>query len=159
MKTATKRICVLTLCIAMFIMSAIPTFASQYEYTENHNIIDCANRYVEGSCYNFLIKIPEELSTDNVTIQVHNQNGYIHRITNLSHLASLDYASMHIDNNHSGHNYYLLTLDASHPSFPDNMRNKMGIKLRCTYRGRGYMATDNANGSFTVGPGYYLSIN
>lgn len=149
----------MVLCITMLIISAMPVFASQYEYIENHDIIDCANRYVDGSYYKFLIKLPEDLSTNNVTIHLYNQNNNINTITSLSYLASSDYASMHIDYNHSGYNYYLLTLDASSSSFPDSMRSKMGINLRCAYKGMGYMATNNANGSFTVGPGYYLIRN
>ena len=154
-KRLSKSLAVLLMSVVMVFAAVVPAFASQYDYIENHDVIDCANRYVDGSCYKFLIKIPDTMSTDSVTVNVYNKNHTIQLITSLTILANKEYSSMYLDYSHSGHNYYLLTLDSSVSSFPESMRNGIGIILRCP----GYMATNNSNGSFTFGEGYYLYRN
>lgn len=154
MKKTVKRFSIAALCVIMLIMSVVPAFASQYEYIENHDVIDCANRYVDGNCYKFLIKIPETVSLSNVTIHLYGESGSINRITNLSALADSEYASLYLEYNHSGSNYYMLTIDTASSTIPSSLIHRMGIKLFCI---GGYMATDTANGSFTTGLGYWLS--
>lgn len=154
MKKFTKIFSVIALCAVMIIMSVVPAFASQYEHVENHDVIDCANRYVDGNCYKFLIKIPESMSLSNVTIHIYGGSGSINYITSLSALADSAYASIDLEYNHSGSNYYMLTIDTSSSEIPSSLVHKMGIMLFCV---GGYMATNTANGSFTYGPGYWLS--
>lgn len=155
MKKVTKTLSLVALCAVMIIMSVVPAFASQYEHIENRDVIDCANRYVDGNCYKFLIKIPESMSLSSVTIHLYGESGSINRITSLSALADSAYASIYLDYNHSGSNYYMLTIDTSSSEIPSSLIHKMGIKLFCV---GGYMATDTADGSFTYGPGYWLSV-
>ncbi len=156
MKRVTKILSVMALCVMMVVLSVTPAFASQYNHIENHDIIDCANRYVDGSCYKFLIKIPENMSTDNVTIHLHGENEYLNRITSLAALTESDYCSLNLEYTHSKSDYYMLTIDTSVSSIPDTLKHQVGIRLFCV---GGYMATNNANGSFTYGPGYWLYLN
>lgn len=153
MRKATKILSAVALCAVMVVMSVVTAFASPLGYLEDHNRVDCANRYVDGSCYKILIKISNEYNLSNIWVDLYDADGYVDRI-DLDKVSEKPYASLVFEYNHSDCNYYTLTIDTSNPSIPSGLIHKLGVKIYCSYN---YKATDTYNGNILEGPGYWLS--
>ena len=156
MKKTTKVLSTIALCMLMIVMSVIPAFAadtrSNYTPMENHDKIDCANRYIDGSSYKFLIKTVDDEPISDVYVEIHGEDGCV-LFLNLQAVAELPYCTLYFEYNHSNCNYYTLVVDTSNSAIPESLVHKMGIYLYYDY----YMATNAANGSFYRGSGYWLS--
>ena len=154
MKKATKIFSVVALCALMVILSITPAFADTV-YVENHDVIDCSNRYVDNMYYyKFLIKVPNGTSLDCVTIR-DIYGGYINLgEMNLgeahgSSLLEFEYSNQDGD-------FYMFTfylVSGLRPYYWE----QYGIKLYYDNGNQHYMATNTANGSTTEGPGYILN--
>ena len=147
MKKAVKTLSLVALCVVMIIMAVVPAFANTV-YVENHNVIDCTNRYKEGNSeFHFTIKIPKELSLSDVTIAItKNSSGDILFEEPLSYFSSQITYSYSDGNS----NYYEFVTG----KYSDA---GVGIKLFCEYNGNYYMATDNGFGQTAQGHGYWLA--
>lgn len=124
------------------------------EYTEDHSVIDCTNRYrMKDGRYNFTVKLPEDVSLKDVIIEITGDySGTRVTCTNLFYLtdgAQAEFA-LRLENAYDGFNYYELTTGR----FPDT---GMGVRLYLSFKGKKYMATDTANRSAEKGNGYWLS--
>lgn len=124
------------------------------EYTEDHSVIDCTNRYrMKDGRYNFTVKLPEDVSLKDVIIEITGDySGTRVMCTNLFYLtdgAQAEFA-LRLENAYDGFNYYELTTGR----FPDT---GMGVRLYLSFKGKKYMATDTANRSAEKGNGYWLS--
>lgn len=153
MKKTTKILSAITLCMLIIVMSMVPAFASSYGYIENHDKVDCANRYVDGSCYKFLIKFSNEYELRHIWVNLLSEDGYEGYVT-LNKVSEKPYCSLNFEYEHGGCSYYMLTIDTSNPSIPSSLIHKMGITVYCSYN---YKATNNANGELSEGSGYWLS--
>lgn len=153
MKKTTKVLSVITLCMLMIVMSIVPAFASPYGYIEDHNRVDCANRYVDGSCYKFLIKFSNEYELRHIWVNLYDDNGYVDQVE-LSRVYEKPYCSLNFEYSHDGCSYYTLTIDTSNSSIPDSLVHKIGVKVYCSYN---YKASNTENGTIFEGPGYWLS--
>lgn len=153
MKKTTKVLSIITLCFLMIVMSVVPAFASPYGYIEDHNRVDCANRYVDGSCYKFLIKISDEYELRHISVNLYDSDGYVDYIQ-LNKVSEKPYCSLNFEYSHSGCSYYMLTIDTSNPSIPAGLIHNICIKIYCAYN---YKATNTSNGTLEEGPGYCLS--
>lgn len=144
MKKLTKALSLVTLCAVMIIMSVVPAFAVTASGIENHNIIDCPNRYIDSSGkYNFYIKIPKGCSLNDVEVLVafNRENPKWYSLSTQGMGITYEYSDNDSD-------YYELVLE----SYSD----AVGIKLFCNVNGICYMATDIANGNTLPGLGYWL---
>ena len=124
------------------------------EYTEDHSVIDCTNRYrMKDGRYNFTVKLPEDVSLNDVIIEITGDySGTRVMCTNLFYLtdgAQAEFA-LRLENAYDGFNYYELTTGR----FSDT---GMGVRLYLSFKGKKYMATDTANRSAEKGNGYWLS--
>lgn len=124
------------------------------EYTEDHSVIDCTNRYrMKDGRYNFTVKLPEDVSLKDVIIEITGDySGTRVMCTNLFYLtdgAQAEFA-LRLENAYDGFNYYELTTGR----FSDT---GMGVRLYLSFKGKKYMATDTANRSAEKGNGYWLS--
>ena len=124
------------------------------DYTEDHSVIDCTNRYrMKDGRYNFTVKLPEEVSLNDVIIEITGDySGTRVMCTNLFYLtdgAQAEFA-LRLENAYDGFNYYELTTGR----FSDT---GMGVRLYLSFKGKKYMATDTANHSAEKGNGYWLS--
>ena len=153
MKKATKIISMVALCALMVILSITPAFATTLGYIENHDKVDCANRYVDGSCYKLLIKFSDEYELRHIWVDLYDNNGRVARVY-LDKVNEEPYCSLNFEYNHDGCNYYTLTIDTSDPSIPSGLVTTLGVKVFCFYN---YMATNTGNGTIFEGPGYWLS--
>lgn len=156
MKKLSKQISVVALCVVMLMLSIVPTFAVEITYVENHNYVDCANYYVDGANYRFLIKIPIGTPLSAITVK----NVYTSETQNLSEMNT----STELEEHFTGITYmytdstsdcYMLSYYI-YPGCPKYMWYEYGIKLFYNYDGAHYMATNTSNGSTTEGPGYIL---
>ena len=153
MKKVTKTLSLVALCAVMIIMSVVPAFASQYGYIEDHNRVDCANRYVDGSCYKYLIKISDEYELRHIWVELLSGNKFVDRIE-LDKVVEKPYCSLNFEYSHGGCSYYMLTIDTSNPSIPADLIHNICLKVYCSYN---YKATNTSNGTIDEGPGYCLS--
>ena len=153
MKKTTKILSALVLCAVMLIMSVVSASASPYGYIEDHNRVDCANRYVDDSCYKFLIKFSNEYELRHISVNLYDDDGYVDYVQ-LDKVSDKPYCSLNLEYIHDGCSYYMLTIDTSNPSIPAGLVHKMGVKVYCFYN---YKATNTENGTFLEGPGYWLS--
>ncbi len=124
------------------------------DYTEDHSVIDCTNRYrMKDGRYNFTVKLPEDVSLNDVIIEITGDySGTRVMCTNLFYLtdgAQAEFA-LRLENAYDGFNYYELTTGR----FSDT---GMGVRLYLSFKGKKYMATDTANRSAEKGNGYWLS--
>ena len=124
------------------------------DYTEDHSVIDCTNRYrMKDGRYNFTVKLPEDVSLKDVIIEITGDySGTRVMCTNLFYLtdgAQAEFA-LRLENAYDGFNYYELTTGR----FSDT---GMGVRLYLSFKGKKYMATDTANRSAEKGNGYWLS--
>lgn len=156
MRNTVRRLSIAILCVIICMISVVPAFAadtrSNYTPMENHDKIDCANRYVDGSNYKFLIKTVDDEPISDVYVEIYGENGLVNYL-NLQTVANLPYCTLYFEYNHSNCNYYTLTVDTSNSAIPESLVHKIGICLYYDY----YMATNTANGSFSRGTGYWLS--
>lgn len=140
--------------IADAIIREIPVEPGDTPYVEEHNVIDCTNRYrMRDGRYNFTVKLPDDVSLRDVIIEITGDYRGTRRLcTNLFYLTDGTQASFAIrqENAYDGFCYYELTTD----QYADS---GMGVRLYLSYRGRYYMATDTANRSQSKGNGYWLS--
>ena len=162
MKKATKIISMVALCALMVILSITPAFATNYThchnepavYTENHNIIDCTNRYKDNNgLFHFTLKVPKGsyLSSINIHLTLDSEGGswYCYTLAELSSKITYSYSDDKSDY------YELVTSTYSSQG--------TGVKLYCYYTGSDYpsgyyMATDNGYNLTTEGRGYWLSV-
>ncbi len=124
------------------------------DYTEDHSVIDCTNRYrMKDGRYNFTVKLPEDVSLNDVIIEITGDySGTRVMCTNLFYLtdgAQAEFA-LRLENAYDGFNYYELTTGR----FSDT---GMGVRLYLSFKGKKYMATDTATRSAEKGNGYWLS--
>ena len=124
------------------------------DYTEDHSVIDCTNRYrMKDGRYNFTVKLPEDVSLNDVIIEITGDySGTRVMCTNLFYLtdgAQAEFA-LRLENAYDGFNYYELTTGR----FSDT---GMGVRLYLSFKSKKYMATDTANRSAEKGNGYWLS--
>lgn len=150
MKKAVKTLSLAALCVVMIIMAVVPAFAAAPDvtYVENHNVIDCTNRYREGTSeYHFTIKLPKGISFSDVWMSITSDyNGSVVLTEDLNYFAS----QLHYSYSDGDHDYYEFVTGAY-------SSNGIGIKLFCYYNGNYYMATDTANYQTVPGRGYWLA--
>ena len=154
MKKVSKTLSLLALCAVMIIMSIVPAFADTV-YIENHSKIDCANYYIDESCYMFLIKIPIGTPLSAVTLK----EAYAGTLHNLEDVAnSTAYSTNKIEYQYSDSTFdcYMYSYDMSAYGASKGTWYMYGIKLYYDYNGEHYMETNTANGSTTEGDGYRL---
>lgn len=148
MKKAVKTLSVAALCVVMIIMAVVPAFAAAPDvtYTENHNVIDCSNRYKEGTSeFHFTIKVPKGISFSNVWMSITTDyNGSVLLTEDLNYFSS----QIRYSYSDSTYDYYEYVTGAY-------SSNGIGIKLFCYYNGGYYMATDTGIGQTTPGRGYW----
>lgn len=128
--------------------------ASDVTYTENHSIIDCANYYIDGDAYRFLIKLPKNASISTVTIS----DVYSPNEVKLSDIGNESYScySVYYQYSDSTSDYYMYSLDCSKFYAPKYSAYYYGIKVYYDNGNEHYMATNTSNNSTTEGPGYNL---
>lgn len=151
MEKLTQKVSIVTLCLIMIVLSAVPAFAEDSNYVENHNYVDCSNYYLQDMAYyKFLIKVPNGTSLDCVTIY----DIYGGRYTNLGNIPlgnqtiKLEYSNQEGD--FYMYQFYLV------PGLPSHYWQHYGIKVYYDNGSDHYMATNAANGSTTEGSGYIL---
>ncbi len=145
MKKVTKILSVMALCVMMVVLSVTPAFAAtREEAIEDHSVVDCVNRYREGSNeYHFTIKVPAGTSIHTVSIEyTKDYNGTIDYPTCL---AAVNIINTYTDGNSD---YYEFTTTSS---------RGRGIRIYVRYNGVDYRASDTANGDPNLGRGYWLS--
>ena len=156
MKRLSKTLSLTALCAVMIIMSVVSAFADTV-YTENHSVIDCANRYIDGSKYCFQIKVAKGTPLSAVTLKT----VYGEYEIKLSDIPTTDYLynyqRLEYQYSDSTMDCYMYIYDISRYGASKPTWYQYGIKLFYDYNGEHYMATDTANGSTTEGPGYILS--
>lgn len=145
-KKSIKAVSAMALCLVMLIMSVVPAFA--VTYVENHDIIDCTNRFkTNDGKFDFTIKIPKECSFSDVTIAItKNDNGDKYISGNMNYFSS-KLTQLYTDGDSV---YYQFLTDKY-------VAAGVGIKLYCNKNGSYYRATDTAYYSSTEGRGYWLS--
>lgn len=161
MKKTTKILSVMALCVVMLIMSVVPAFADTV-YVENHDVIDCSNRYVDNDgAYIFTIKVPKGDDLLGVSLDIlYSSTGSI-----LSKGLKLAYESNGVyrlsenvtwlySDSTSDYYSYKYTTRLGLPTW-----SAAGIKLYYDKGTQHYMATDTSNGSTVEGPGYFLRRN
>lgn len=156
MKKLTQKVSIVALCLVMIVLSVVPAFADDVTYVENHDYVDCANYYVDGANYRFLVKIPKDTPLSAITVK----NVYTDETQNLSeldtstelgaHFTGITY--MYTDSTSDCYtlSYYIW------PGCPKYMWYQYGIKLYYDYNGAHYMATNTSYGSTIEGSGYLL---
>lgn len=130
--------------------------ASEVTYVENHSVIDCANYYVDGSNYRFLVKVPigtplSAITVKNVYTDTTQKLSELQTSTELgAHFTGITY--MYTDSTSDCYtlSYYI------YPGCDKYMWYEYGIKLYYDYNGNHYMATNTSNNSTTEGSGYIL---
>lgn len=150
MKKVTKRIFAAAMCIAMIIMSAVPAFA--VTYVENHDYVDCANYYIDGSKYMFLIKVPIGTPIDAITVK----DAYIGSTKKLSEITNKGAEKLEYKYSDSTSDCYMYSFNLSAYGTSKYTWYYYGIKLYYDYNGNHYMATNTSYNSTTEGPGYKL---
>lgn len=161
MKKTTKLLTTVVLCVLICVVGSVSAFATNYThchnepavYTENHNVIDCTNRYKDNNSFlHFQLKLPKgsNLSDINIHLTLDDNGGswYCYTLAELSSKLTYSYSDDKSD-------YYELVTT----SYGDK---GTGVKLYCYYTGSSYangyyMATDNGNNQTTEGRGYWLS--
>ena len=158
MKKVSKTLSLVALCVVMIIMSVVPAFAATNDvtYVENHSKVDCANYYIDGANYRFLVKIPKGTPLSAITVK-NVYTGETQKLSEMNtstelgeHFTGITY--MYTDSTSDCYtlSYYIW------PGCPKYMWYEYGIKLYYDYNSEHYMATNTANGSTTEGPGYIL---
>lgn len=161
MKKTTKILSAIVLCAIMIVMGTVTAFATNYThchnepavYTENHNVLDCTNRYKDNNgLFHFTLKVPKgsSLSSINIHLTLDNAGGSWYCYT----LSDLSSKITYLRSDDKSDYYELVT--SSYGS------DGTGVKLYCYYSGSNYsdgyyMATDNGYGQTTEGRGYWLS--
>ena len=154
MKRISKALSLLALCAVMIIMSVVPAFADTV-YVENHNYVDCANYYIDGSKYMFLIKIPIGTPLSAITLkEIHI--GTSHTLEEIANSTTSFTEKLEYQYSDSTSDCYMYSYDMSKYGAPKNTWYMYGIKLYYDYNGQHYMATNNGYGETTEGPGYKL---
>ncbi len=153
MKRVTKILSVMALCVMMVVLSVTPAFADT-TYVENHSYVDCANYYIDGSKYMFLIKIPIGTPLSAVTVN----EVYIGTSQTLENIANSFSFTEKLEYQYSDStsDCYMYSYDMSKFGASKNTWYMYGIKLYYDYNGEHYMATNTANGSTAEGDGYRL---
>lgn len=123
---------------------------SDVTYIENHSIIDCANYYIDGSNYRFLVKVPNGVHISSVTVK----NTFTGETKNLANVNS-SYESVTFQYSDSTSDCYLYSVYV-YPGCPKYMWYEYGIKLYYDYNGSHYTATNTSYNSITEGNGYIL---
>lgn len=127
---------------------------SNVTYIENHSKIDCANYYIDGSSYRFLIKVPKNAALSTVTIS----NVYSPNEIKLSDIKNESYScySVYYQYSDSTSDYYMYSPNYSKFYAPKYSAYYYGIKVYYDNGDEHYMATNISNNSTTEGPGYTL---
>lgn len=153
MKKFTKIFSIVALCAVMVIMSVVPAFA-ETAYVENHSKVDCANYYIDGTKYMFLIKVPIGTPLDAVSYKY----VYSDDMLKLSDIKNIGNDSIIYQYSDSTSDCYMYSYNMGVPGASKPTWYRYGIKLYYDYNGEHYMATNTANGSTTEGPGYILKM-
>ena len=125
--------------------------ATDVTYIENHDYVDCANYYIDGANYRFLIKIPNNASLSSVAVK----NVFTGEIKNLATDIDSSYESVTFKYSDSTSDCYLYSV-YSYPGSPKYMWYEYGIKVYYDNGDNHYMATNTGYNSTTEGPGYIL---
>lgn len=149
-KKLSKSIAVLVLSMVMVFAAVVPTFAATY--VENHNYVDCANYYIDGSKYMFLIKIPIGTPLSAITVK----DAYTDTTKKLSEITNTGAERLEYQYSDSISDCYMYSYNLSAFGTPKYSWYYYGIKLYYDYNGCYYMATNTSNNSTTEGPGYKL---
>lgn len=156
MKRTTKRISVTVLCIVMLVISIVPAFAVNSDYSvdelgtvfkEDHSIIDCTY-YHKGNngLFSFGIQVPKGMPLDTAFMQITgDSNGTLLHSNTLNNFSEIVFS--HSD---EGYDYY----DFVTAKYGDD---GVGIKLFCEWNGDFYRATNTYNNNPEVGSGYWVS--
>ncbi|HHZ05492.1 MAG TPA: hypothetical protein GX401_01685 [Clostridiales bacterium] len=146
-----KSIAVLVMSMVMIIVAVVPAFATSY--VENHNYVDCASYYVDGSYYRYLVKVPTGTPLSAVSVK----DVYTNYEQTLSYAQSNSgYTSVAYQYTDSTSDCYLVSFYV-YPGSPKYLWYQHGIKLYYNYNGNSYMATNTSYNSTTEGTGYCLT--
>lgn len=141
--------------LAEKILTSVPVELSpETEYVEDHSVIDCTNRYLDGEkVFHFTIKVPRGTNLRDVIIEItRDYSGTTLFYTNLKYLGESEpqQTSVVLERTDSMSDYY----ECITKTFDEA---GTGIRLYLTTEHGNYMATDISNRSTAKGNGYWLS--
>ena len=141
--------------LAEKILTSVPVELSpETEYVEDHSVIDCTNRYLDGEkVFHFTIKVPRGTNLRDVIIEItRDYSGTTLFFTNLKYLGESEpqQTSVVLERTDSMSDYY----ECITKTFDEA---GTGIRLYLTTEHGNYMATDISNRSTAKGNGYWLS--
>ena len=141
--------------LAEKILTSVPVELSpETEYVEDHSVIDCTNRYLDGEkVFHFTIKVPRGTNLRDVIIEItRDYSGTTLFYTNLKYLGESEpqQTSVVLERTDSMSDYY----ECITKTFDEAVT---GIRLYLTTEHGNYMATDISNRSTAKGNGYWLS--
>ncbi|MBU5461963.1 DUF1700 domain-containing protein [Lachnoclostridium sp. MSJ-17] len=141
--------------LAEKILTSVPVELSpETEYVEDHSVIDCTNRYLDGEkVFHFTIKVPRGTNLRDVIIEItRDYSGTTLFYTNLKYLGESEpqQTSVALERTDSMSDYY----ECITKTFDEA---GTGIRLYLTTEHGNYMATDISNRSTAKGNGYWLS--
>ena len=141
--------------LAEKILTSVPVELSpETEYVEDHSVIDCTNRYLDGEkVFHFTIKVPRGTNLRDVIVEITRDfSGTTLFCTNLKYLGESEpqQTKVALERTDSISDYYECITKAFDEA-------GTGIRLYLSTENGNYMATDISNRSTAKENGYWLS--